>query len=456
MNSCKHRLLSSLSAISNKKPIFWIIVLLLTISTLLLPTFKANASQEKPSFDCKEASTPVEKTICSNSEIALLDRVLDYVYKVLHAERGTKLIEISGCQTKWLKEKPIAPEKLKIFYKQRIKHYLANKKNLDIVVNDMFLDCTNVFDDINDLPKYFNDPMYVCLIKDFISPDYLKKRKGELNDIIKKEKERDLSLFLIKNIKNGITKSELIEKLKKQKWFHENMFKEPVRIDLSLGMWLNNCAIKMVTELFPNIRELNLNYILSGDLGIEHLKNLKNLEVLSLRNSRWYTIDPKGFEKLTDLKNLRSLDISGNTPSITNENLHYLKNLTNLRKLILNGVLTDTEEVTNKTVKKLKNMLNPDLEVVIEDHYEEEMEKQNERSWRNIVLDNRIPYKGIENIINLDKIRTINRVYVNDPELTLGKIGKLIDQYPKLNIEIWNHSFPIEGKCPAKEITQSK
>lgn len=73
--------------------------------TLILATclFAAPAPAQNASFDCKKASTPIEKTICGSDYTAELDRALDELYraalaKAAAANRG--VIEVA--QKEWL------------------------------------------------------------------------------------------------------------------------------------------------------------------------------------------------------------------------------------------------------------------------------------------------------------------------------------------------------------------
>ncbi len=56
------------------------------------------------SFDCKKASTKIEKTICQDDFVAGLDRCLSGVYHVIKKNNGDSSILKS--QKIWLKNRP--------------------------------------------------------------------------------------------------------------------------------------------------------------------------------------------------------------------------------------------------------------------------------------------------------------------------------------------------------------
>ena len=60
----------------------------------------ALAQQPQPSFDCTKAATAVEKAICDNTDLAMLDRALARLYRAAR-EKGGKAVVTS--QRAWLK-----------------------------------------------------------------------------------------------------------------------------------------------------------------------------------------------------------------------------------------------------------------------------------------------------------------------------------------------------------------
>lgn len=72
--------------------------------TLILATclFAAPALAQNASFDCKKASTPIEKTICGSDYTAELDRALDELYRAAVAKAGANREAIEVAQKEWL------------------------------------------------------------------------------------------------------------------------------------------------------------------------------------------------------------------------------------------------------------------------------------------------------------------------------------------------------------------
>lgn len=58
-----------------------------------------------PSFDCSKAHTQVEKTICSDKELSLLDAKLATDYKIVGDKIGDDRIEFTNEQRAWLKQR---------------------------------------------------------------------------------------------------------------------------------------------------------------------------------------------------------------------------------------------------------------------------------------------------------------------------------------------------------------
>ena len=97
----------------------------------------------------------------------------------------------------------------------------------------------------------------------------------------------------------------------------------------------------------PNLEILSLSNTQVSDAGLEHLKGLTNLKILWLDNTQ---ITGSGLEHLKGLTNLEWLSLR-NT-QVSDAGLEHLEGLTNLNVLYLN----DTQ-VTHEGVKKLQDAL---------------------------------------------------------------------------------------------------
>ena len=81
----------------------------------------------KASFDCKKATTPVERAICDGLHTAELDRALDELYKAALAKAGAQRGAVETQQRQWLAQRNTACGRAKPdatcienLYKQRI------------------------------------------------------------------------------------------------------------------------------------------------------------------------------------------------------------------------------------------------------------------------------------------------------------------------------------------------
>jgi hypothetical protein len=84
----------------------------------------------------------------------------------------------------------------------------------------------------------------------------------------------------------------------------------------------------------PNLRTLTFDFgsdNVTSD-GLKHLRELTNLEQLSLFNTR---ITGTGFEHLKGLPKLRELCLGGHREPITDASFQHLNGLTNLEKLVI-------------------------------------------------------------------------------------------------------------------------
>jgi uncharacterized protein len=57
---------------------------------------------QKASFDCKKASTPIEKAICRSDYTAELDRAMDELYRAAVAKAGANRVAAEAAQKQWL------------------------------------------------------------------------------------------------------------------------------------------------------------------------------------------------------------------------------------------------------------------------------------------------------------------------------------------------------------------
>ena len=62
----------------------------------------APAAAQDASFDCKKASTPVEKAICEGNDTADLDRALATLYRAALEKAGDKRAAAEAAQRRWL------------------------------------------------------------------------------------------------------------------------------------------------------------------------------------------------------------------------------------------------------------------------------------------------------------------------------------------------------------------
>jgi uncharacterized protein len=60
------------------------------------------ASAQNASFDCKKASTPIEKAICSSDYTAELDRAMDELYRAAVTKAGANRGAAEAAQKQWL------------------------------------------------------------------------------------------------------------------------------------------------------------------------------------------------------------------------------------------------------------------------------------------------------------------------------------------------------------------
>lgn len=96
---------------------------LFTCLLVVLPTLALGQA----SFDCKKASTAVEKAICADDFLQSLDVVMGTVYA--HALKESPSLKES--QKKWLSSRPSDADKLTQSYLDRLRHILGGVKNLD-------------------------------------------------------------------------------------------------------------------------------------------------------------------------------------------------------------------------------------------------------------------------------------------------------------------------------------
>ncbi|MFN7038058.1 MAG: lysozyme inhibitor LprI family protein [Alphaproteobacteria bacterium] len=88
----------------------------------------------KPSFDCNKAITDIEKTICSNSTISILDNSLNFFY---HSAVKVKP-SLKEEQRIWLENRLNNIKELKNSYHNRIIEILLDKSVIDNVLKDFF------------------------------------------------------------------------------------------------------------------------------------------------------------------------------------------------------------------------------------------------------------------------------------------------------------------------------
>lgn len=102
----------------------------------LISTLSA-AFATAPSFDCKKATTAVEKEICNNSRLAALDRVMHSIYAIALKERFNNE-KIKHEQQEWLKQRPNDASALEDYYAKRIQTLVADTSLLQPFLKDFF------------------------------------------------------------------------------------------------------------------------------------------------------------------------------------------------------------------------------------------------------------------------------------------------------------------------------
>jgi uncharacterized protein len=76
--------------------------MLVRIAVIATCLFAAPALAQNASFDCKKASTPIEKAICGSDYTAELDRALDELYRAALAKAGAQRAPTEAAQKQWL------------------------------------------------------------------------------------------------------------------------------------------------------------------------------------------------------------------------------------------------------------------------------------------------------------------------------------------------------------------
>ncbi|MBW8308882.1 MAG: lysozyme inhibitor LprI family protein [Candidatus Paracaedibacteraceae bacterium] len=87
-----------------------------------------------PSFNCKQATTKDEKTICSDPDLAQLDRLLATLYKFA-LEIPQIATSIKTAQIQWLKERSSDRDALSQAYEKRINELLSDKTLFTRAIN---------------------------------------------------------------------------------------------------------------------------------------------------------------------------------------------------------------------------------------------------------------------------------------------------------------------------------
>jgi hypothetical protein len=125
-----------------------------------------------------------------------------------------------------------------------------------------------------------------------------------------------------------------------------------VHVDLFNNKQLNDDELKHLEGL-TNLVNLRLEATPIGDAGIAHVKDLVNLARLLINTTK---VTDAGMVTVGGLRNLNELVLS-NLPSVTNTGLESLKDLKNLRILYLAN-----SRITDAGVASLKNF--PQLEIL--------------------------------------------------------------------------------------------
>lgn len=112
----------------------------------------------------------------------------------------------------------------------------------------------------------------------------------------------------------------------------------------------DDAILQGVLELFPKVRELNLDFARFTDNGYAHLRNLENLTKLVLSRTQ---ITDEGLKNIAGLIKLESLNLWG-ASKITDNGLFHLQNLINLTELDLAS--TNTTNVGVSYIVGLKNL----------------------------------------------------------------------------------------------------
>lgn len=90
-----------------------------------------------PSIDCKKAVTDVEKAICADENISLMDSVLDYIYKA-DLKISSDPLELKKSQLQWMSKRPSNAEILEKTYRFRIQELLSTQTYFNNVVKIFF------------------------------------------------------------------------------------------------------------------------------------------------------------------------------------------------------------------------------------------------------------------------------------------------------------------------------
>ena len=109
------------------------------LSLILALSINAGVTNQppSPSFNCSQATTATEKAICSDSDLAQLDRLVATLYK-LALEIPSIASSTKTTQIEWLKNRPSERERLIHVYEKRINELLSNRSISLRAINYLF------------------------------------------------------------------------------------------------------------------------------------------------------------------------------------------------------------------------------------------------------------------------------------------------------------------------------
>lgn len=220
---------------------------------LLLTIVLFSTTAHAASFNCDQASTKVEKLICSNTQISKLDEELSSAYKNALAKENNSQ-QLKNEQRAWIKKRNscIDSECLIIEYKRRISELRSNNKKPQQL--------SYIKEECSDRPECWPEgsAMHTGLT--------LRKEEQDMMKKVQVKHEELIALISIKKEINGkeyLADERLVKAVKAQQAVWEDYkYKECELIGALSGgasTWKSarsvNCALNLTTQRYKRLRD---------------------------------------------------------------------------------------------------------------------------------------------------------------------------------------------------------